>query len=245
MTSQIRWRKKDYLQLGRTIARFNKKVESLGRKKNIPLLKSYGEIKEGITTRAELNRVINSLNRFLREGAEDIIELPSGERITKWEKKELSIEARIAKSNLRKEMKPFELPVKGSGGYTKAQMGSERYRVLKRTYESLNNPFARGGVDFARIKSRIETFGVSDFEMKTAIIYRNNYLQTLKEHFSNLDGYDLLMKKLNSFSNPISFYKFTGKDEITIDFPFQYDLATSQNYFNQYLTRLGIDFEEG
>ena len=87
MTSQIRWRKKDYLQLGRTIARFNKKVESLGRKKNIPLLKSYGEIKEGITTRAELNRVINSLNRFLREGAEDIIELPSGEKMTKWEKK--------------------------------------------------------------------------------------------------------------------------------------------------------------
>lgn len=112
MASNIRWKRKDYLQLGRTIARFNKKVESLGRKKNIPQIKSYGEIKEGITTRQELNRVINSLNRFLREGAEDIIELPSGERITKWEKKEISIEMRIAKRNLKREMLPYEKIVK-------------------------------------------------------------------------------------------------------------------------------------
>lgn len=133
----------------------------------------------------------------------------------------------------------------GSGGFTKAQMGSERYRVLKRTYESLNNPFVRGGLDFARIKSRIETFGVSDFEMKNAITYRNNYMEALRLHFSNLEGYDLVIKRLNRFTNPISFYKFTSQDELSIDFPFQYDLAVSQNYFNQYMARLGIDFEEG
>ena len=83
--------------------------------------------------------------------------------------------------------------------------------------------------------------------MRKALIYRNNYMESLKEHFSNLDGYEILMKKLNSFSNPISFFNYLKKDDLLIDFPFMYDLASTQSYFNQYLLRLGIDieFEEG
>lgn len=241
MTSKIRWQRKDYLMLGKEISRFNKKLENIGNKKYMPKIKSYEEIKKNITTRKELNRVINSLKRFSREGAEEIVLLPSGEKITKWEKGEIIIESRIARANIKREMKPFETVVKGSGGYTRAQMGSAEYRVLKRTYESLKNPFSKSGKEFSIIKSRIESFGVSDLEMKRSIIFRNNYMTALKENFSNLDGYDELIKKLNSFSNPVSFYKFVSKDEIGIDFPFMYDLAISQSYFNQYLTRLGIN----
>ena len=37
----------------------------------------------------ELNRVINSLKRFSKEGAEDLYVTKAGEQITKWERKEL------------------------------------------------------------------------------------------------------------------------------------------------------------
>ena len=40
-------------------------------------------------TRKELNRQINSLKNFLKEDATEIIELSSGEEITKWERDEL------------------------------------------------------------------------------------------------------------------------------------------------------------
>ena len=240
--SYIRWQKKDYLYLGRVVARFNSKIENLGRKRNLPKIRSYEEIKSSITTRRELNRVINSMNRFLKEGAEEIVELPNREKITKWEKTELAIETRIAKANLRRQMRPYEKIVKGSGVFSKAQMGNSEYRALKRTYESLKNPFSRSAGDFARIKSRIETLGVSDLEMKRAIIYRNNYLNVLKK-YSGYDNYDLLMKKLNSFSNPISFYNFMSKDDIIVDLTYQSDEYMAQMQFNNFLYRLGIEFE--
>lgn len=106
-TSQIRWKRKDYMLLGKAVARFNRKLESLSGR-NLPKVKSYEEIKGEITTRKELNRVINSLNRFMREGSEDLVLLPSGEKVTKWEKQEISNELRIAKANIKRQMKQYE-----------------------------------------------------------------------------------------------------------------------------------------
>ena len=107
MASQIKWKRTDYMKLGKAVARFNRKLESLSGR-NLPKIKSYEEIKGEITTRKELNRVINSLNRFMREGSEEIVLLPSGEKVTKWEKREIGIELQIAKANIRRQMKQYE-----------------------------------------------------------------------------------------------------------------------------------------
>lgn len=240
MAYMIKWKPKDYLLLGRKVAMYNRKRSTL-KGKYLPPLLDYEEVKSQITTRRELTRVVNSLSRFMEKGAEKIVELPSGEKVTKWEKNEIALQLRIAKTNIKKEMRRFEQVVEGSGGYTRAQMGSSEYRILKATLKSLDNVYAKNMSEFRRAKQRIETLGVSDLEMKRSIIFRNNYMTALKENFSNLDGYDKLIKKLNSFSNPVSFYKFVSKDEIGIDFPFMYDLTTSQSYFDQYLARLEIN----
>lgn len=90
--SKIRWQQKDYLSLGRAVANFNKKINKLQseeKKLYLPELKNYKDIKENIQTRSELNRVINSLKRFSKEGAEDLYVTKAGEQITKWELKEL------------------------------------------------------------------------------------------------------------------------------------------------------------
>lgn len=73
--SKIRWKQGDYIKLGRAVADFNKKVNKLQAEENklyLPNLIEYKEAKENITTRQELNRLVNSLRRFNREGAEEL-----------------------------------------------------------------------------------------------------------------------------------------------------------------------------
>jgi hypothetical protein len=73
--SKIQWKQGDYIKLGRAVADFNKKVNKLQAEENklyLPSLIEYKEAKENITTRGELNRLINSLRRFNREGAEEL-----------------------------------------------------------------------------------------------------------------------------------------------------------------------------
>lgn len=99
--SKIKWQQKDYLSLGRAVSNFNKKINELNKEEKklyLPELKNYKDIKENIQTRQELNRVINSLKRFSKEGAEELYTTKAGEQITKWERQEL----RKANKNCRK-----------------------------------------------------------------------------------------------------------------------------------------------
>ena len=129
--SKIRWKQKDYLSLGRAVSNFNKKINELnkeGKKLYLPETKNYNEIKNKILTRNELNRIIKSLKRFSKEGAEDIYTTKSGEQMTKWERGELANLQRNASRSLRESAKKLESPM--SSGYSKAQMGSQEYKEI-------------------------------------------------------------------------------------------------------------------
>ena len=54
-------------------------------------------------TRRELNRIINSLRRFKKEGAEELYTTQAGEQMTKWERRELGIQSGIAVRRLKRE----------------------------------------------------------------------------------------------------------------------------------------------
>ena len=239
MAYMIKWKPKDYLLLGRKVAMYNRKRSTI-KGKYLPPLLDYEEVKSQITTRRELTRVVNSLSRFMEKGAEKIVELPSGEKVTKWEKNEIALQLRIAKTNIKKEMRRFEQVVEGSGGYTRAQMGSSEYRSLKATLKSLDNVYAKNMSEFRRAKQRIETLGVSDLSMKRAITYRNNYMEVLKK-YEGYENYNKLMNRINKISNPESFYRFFSKDDITVDLTYQSDETMLEDAFNQFLIRLGID----
>lgn len=80
--SQIKWKRGDYITLGKAVSNFNKKVRKLQTEENklvLPEEIDYKTAKEDITTRRELNRFINSLRRFSKSGAEEIIKT-SGRR---------------------------------------------------------------------------------------------------------------------------------------------------------------------
>lgn len=239
--SKIRWKRGDFISLGRAVSDFNKKVNALKTEENkiyLPETINYKELKENIITRKELNRTINSLRRFQKEGAENLYITGAGEFLTNWERKELGIMSRSIQAKLRTELKKLNEPLES--GYSRAQMGSLRVQEIKAQIANIKKIETLKGYDFISLKKRIERAGKSDYEMKKAENYRRNYLKEM-EKYSHFDNYDLLMKKLNSFTNPLSFYDFVSANEITGDLTYQSDESYTQEAFNSFLTDLGIE----
>lgn len=241
--SKIKWRHGDYVTLGKAVAQFNKKINELNaeeRKLYLPDNINYSDIKENITTRKELNRVIESLRRFQKEGAEEIYTTQAGEQMTSWERGELEIQSKIAQRRLKQELKELNKPLEG--GFSRVQMGSQREKEIKRQLENLKSIEIKKGYEFDRLRQRIQTAGTSDYIMRKSIIYQENYLKEM-EKYSHFDNYEKLMQVLNSIKNPIKFFEYVSKNELTQDLTYQSDQYFSQQEFNKFLEQLGIDIE--
>ena len=213
--ARINWKRGDYISLGRAVSNFNKKIRELQAEENklyLPDEINYKEAKENITTRKELNRLVNSLRRFQRQGAEDLYTTQAGESMTKWERRELGIQSRIAQTRLQNELKALNEPMES--GFSRAQMGSMRVREINAQIKNLKNIEGAVGYDFNRLRERLSRMGTSDYTMKKAIVFRENYLKEM-EKYSHFDNYEKLMKKLRSFTNPVSFFNFVSQNELT------------------------------
>ena len=242
--SKIRWKRGDYIQLGKAVANFNKKINKLQAEENrlyLPETINYTEAKENITTRKELNRLLNSLRRFQREGAEELYTTKAGESLTRWERRELGIQSRIAQARLSRELKALETP--DESGFSRAQMGSARVKSLKAQISNLANIENVKGYEFNRLRGRIQSLGESDYTMKKATIFRENYLKEM-EKYSHFDNYDKLMAKLNSITNPIEFFNFVSQNELAGDLTYQSDEMYSQEAFNGFVQDFGIELKE-
>lgn len=242
--SRINWKRGDFVRLGRAVSDFNKKINELNkeeRKLYLPEKIDYKEAKENITTRKELNRLINSLRRFQAEGAEDLYITGAGETITKWERRELGIQSRIAQTRLRAELKNLEKPLES--GFSRVQMGSIRAREIEAQIKNLKQIETKRGYEFNALKRRIMSQGASDYTMKKAIVFRENYINEMKK-YSHFDNYDKLMKKLNSISNPVSFFNFVSQNELTGDLTYQSDEVYTQEAFNSFVQDFGIEIDE-
>ena len=217
--SQIRWKQKDYLSLGRAVANFNKKINELNKEEKklyLPELKSYKEVKQNITTRSELNRVLKSLKGFTKKGAEELYTTKAGEQITKWERNELTNLIKNAERGLLKSAKNLEIPLKS--GYSKAQMGSQEYREILANLRSLKDLELKQGKDFLNMKERLKYFGRLDYDMLKATIFRENWEYALEQSgIKNFENYKLLEKKLNRIKNPKNFYEFIRKSDVAMD----------------------------
>lgn len=213
--ARINWRQGDFIKLGKAVADFNKKINRLQAEENklyLPETINYKEAKENITTRRELNRLVNSLRRFQREGAEDLYTTQAGEEISRWERRELGIQSRIAQTRLRNELKTLNEPTES--GFSRALMGSMRVREINAQIKNLKNIEGAVGFAFNKLRDRLARQGTSDYTMKKAIVFRENYLKEM-EKYSHFDNYEKLMKKLRSFTNPVSFFNFVSQNELT------------------------------
>ena len=121
-------------------------------------------------------------------------------------------------------------------------MGSMRGREIEAKLKRIKNIEELEGYEFKRLREQLSKWGVSDYEMKRAIIYQQNYMKEL-EKYAHLDNYEKLMQALKKYSNPISFYKFMSKNELTQDLTYQSDQFYTQEAFNSFIEQLGINAE--
>ena len=122
MAQLIRWSRSDTAKLSRAVRDFNKKINELKNEENklyLPKEVEYKETKKEITTRRELNRVINSLKRFKKEGAEELYTTKAGEKMTRWERRELGIQSGIAIRRLKIKYNLLKEQVKDETGKKK------------------------------------------------------------------------------------------------------------------------------
>lgn len=243
--SLIRWKRSDYVKLGKAISSFNKKIRELevDEAKYLPSMKDYKEIKNEILSRKELNRIVNSLRKFSNEGMDKKIKLSSGQELTKWEYQETKYARNRAIRRLELEKEKVEKGEKFPG------MGDERISYINASIRNMKNLENYSGISFRNTISRIEMLGSKDYELKVATQYRENFMNALEE-MSTFENYDSLINKLNSIKNPIKFYEYISQNEILKDlFLYYKDKATSQTYggfasnqdaFNTALEQLGI-----
>ena len=218
--SKIRWQRGDYITLGKAVSQFNKKINELQKdesKDYLPDTLEYKEVKENITSRKELNRVINSLRRFKKEGAEELYTLESGQQITKWEKHELILQRNIAEKRLKEELQQLNEP-SYFGKFSRVQMGSEEARKIEATLESIKKLESKKGFDFDRIKNRIKYIGTSDYTLKKAYIFRENFMKELEDLKDNTPEFQKVYDYFKNIYNPITFFNTTQKSQALQDF---------------------------
>ena len=242
--SVIRWKRSDYMKLSYAVRRFNQVVKEFEseEKEYAPAEFNYSEVRNSIYSRKELNRVIKALNRFGKDSQQRIVEIPSGEKLTQWEYSELK---KAQKRAINQTTYKAFLIVDDNRNV----MGDKEFKQLIRTRESIEDVFNRTGSEFRRTAKRTLTWGKTDYDLWRASVYRESYMEALKE-MSNYDNYKLLRDKLNSIENPIQFYNYVRQSNTLSDlFLFYKDKATAQTYggfksnqeaFNHGLEELGI-----
>lgn len=225
MDSLIRWKRGDYIKLGQAVSRFNKIIISLESDELdfLPELKNYQEIKSHITSRKELNRVLNSLRRVNEENLLKTKVLESGEEISKWEFQELNKARKRAYRNLALEKESI-LKNRPSIG-----MGDERLSEIRTIENSFVSLEFRKGKDLKRIMGRIFSVGRLDYELAKAELFRKNFYKAL-EGISNFQNYEVLKKNLDKIKNPIKFYNFVKQSPTLMDLFLWYKESDSLFY---------------
>lgn len=170
----IKWNRSDIGKLSSAVRQFNKTIKKLESAESdlvLPDVVDYKELKSGITTRQELNRMIGSLRRFTNPAKQKAIKLDSGIEITAWEYTELKAERRRAEKRLTGELFGLEATL---------GTGNKRINEIRGTIASLQKLETAIGEDFKRIRERIKVQGTSDFNRKKAKTFQDNFIKAFK-----------------------------------------------------------------
>ena len=232
----IKWTKGDAIRLGRAIAEFNRAVKELENELNklyLPELKEYRVVRESLKTRAELNRIIKSMQRFSKyTTSADLVTTESGEVMTKWEKKELNYARAGLLRKVNSELKKIETAEK--------PYRSDKQKELEVERQRLRDLFTLTGEDFTRAKNQVLRKASKDYELNRLITYKNNYMKTL-EKYQNFNNYEELISYMKKLS-PKAFYDKSQSTPALDDLTLLSDQSMAQNEFNNFVEEwLGVD----
>lgn len=215
--SKIRWKRGDYIRLGKAVAEFNRTKSELETEENqlyLPEDISYNEVKSAIFSRKELNRVIKSLRQFGEKNVELVEE--GGTYITKWQQSQNKAMQRTALKNLKNELQELNIPE--FGGYSRVQMGSIEARQIERTKESIENYEQKTGEEYQRALLRIKSIGTDDYTLRKANTYRENVLNGLEDLKNRIPEFEVVYDYFSKIQNPITFFNTMQQSQAMQDF---------------------------
>lgn len=240
----IRWTKGDAIRLGKAIADFNKAVKDLENEINrlyLPEVREYKEVKESLLKRSELNKIIRSMQRFARyESSADLVTLPNGEILTRWEKKELDYARAGLLRRVNNELSKIETAEK--------PYRSDKQKELEAQKQEIRELYTYTGDEFERKKNQLLKKASPSYELRKQIIYKENYIATIKRKYSNFDNYDKLLSYMERLS-PKAFYERSQSVPELDDLTLISDQTMAQNEFNKFVEAwlgesLGDDVQE-
>lgn len=207
----IRYDKKLNTEIRKVVSNFNSKINRLAKQRRdllLPEKVSIKELKNSITTRAELRRELARLKRYSKRGIEETIKTLGGMEISRYELEETIKESRRIKASLTRKINrianttPTVFGVKQSATYS--QMGLEqlsnlraRRRTLEKNIKKLSKEEFKDfkkqlAINKQKEKYRNEIFMENYvdkmlFNLGYFIGYDNEKINTIKEKLLQLD----------------------------------------------------------
>lgn len=218
----IRWTRSDYSKLTHLVKKVNTKVLNVEVKRPDiaqfqPDMLDYHTLKSQIKTRRDFNNLINKYERYLREGAEEVIKTKNGGQLTEWQKNEIKIFDLVEnskKARTRKRLEEKEVTIGGKGtGKTRAEMGTIKENEVKSRTHNVNNMSQK---DLDKLFRLMEKKMSSTYEDKAKLNKLIHYCAGLENQ--GLGDIVEIMKHI-----PVDkFIELLDTDEIA-DFGFIYD----------------------
>ena len=210
----IRYDKKLNQEINKTIKNFNQKIARLEKQERelLPSKITKKDLKNSVYTRTELQRKLKELQRFSKRGAEEVIEIKSGVKLTQYELQNIKRENARVKRNITREINRLKVNKPKIFGKTQtstfSEMGDTDYLNLvarRKALEKDINVLSREELE--RFTKLIEKTGKNQqymnsifkenyFEMLTDLAYYFDYdndkLNELKQKLMNLKPNDFL-----------------------------------------------------
>lgn len=183
----IKWRESDEKELAKAVRKFNAKRTRL--LKQVPELEEFlppkistKAIKESVKTRRDFINELNSIERFMRKGAEKPIITKEGVKTTAYEKKELQIKIRAINNRRMAERKKANVSTeKGTMGTIRANNLQPKQVNIDKVKKSDWNKFVESVEKQAR-----DSYASDKYER-----YKENFLKGLENAFGE-SGNDLI-----------------------------------------------------
>lgn len=146
----------------------------------VPDRVSKKEAIQSIETRADYNRLINSLQRFSKRGAEKPVTSTRGAKSTQWEVEEFKHKQRIENARRTRERKKLEQQdVKSRGkstGVKRAEMGSIKENSLKPSRKNFQNLSQK---EWELAKKNIDNMLNANYRDEKKLKMKENYIKGL------------------------------------------------------------------
>lgn len=234
--SHIKWSKTDSKNLASAVRSFNAKRARLIKKD--PTLEQYlpdkvtvKELKGEVITRRDLNKTLNSLERFKRKGVENLVQSEAGVITTRYELRELQLKVRIINQRKAAELKRANLSTE------KGTMGSIRSNNLKP--KKFNFKTMTPG-NWEKFVESVKKQSSAKYDYEKLQRYKENYLNALERVFGE-QGKDLI-ERVSKIDARILVDAFYNDPVLQVDFIYDpHEMALVIDQINEHLD--GIDAE--